>query len=396
MKKLSMILPLALILCFMVGCQDKESYVDRFMEGGVEVVMNLPVPHDELENPVLTQILSIDTENDELVNYGLNDIWGFDVNSSGDIFIYKHPMSQKDFILKFDGSGEFIKSFGNKGQGPGEIQNPEYQKINIRDEISVFDFISKKLLLFDDNGDLIHEFKPEAKISSTRLLLPLTNGNYLYRKVETVGDTWNYVLLLIDSNFKEIAELGRISTANILRASQIKYPFPVLTWGISNRDVFVGVEGRGYDIHVYDFEGTLIRKIRKEYMPVPFSEESRRHAVKRWEDIGYQSEEVETPKSNPPFQHLFADDIGRLYVATFEPGYNKGEFMIDVFDTEGVLFSRLSLRLLLNGEIIWQDTPTDSWVTVRNDILYCIQEKESGHKELVAYEMGAMMQLSGS
>jgi hypothetical protein len=54
---------------------------------------------------------------------------------------------------------------------------------------------------------------------------------------------------------------------------------------------------------------------------------------------------------------------------------------------EGILFARLSLGLLLNGEIILQDTPTDSWVTVKNDILYCIQEKESGHKQLVAYEI---------
>ncbi|UCE42871.1 MAG: 6-bladed beta-propeller [Candidatus Aminicenantes bacterium] len=335
----------------------------------------------------MSQILSIDTENDELVNYGLNDIWGFDVNSSGDIFIFKHPLSQKDFILKFSGNGEFIKSFGNNGQGPGEIQNPIYQRINLSNEVCVVDAVGRKLVVFDENGDIINESKAEVRISGTGLLLPLTNGNYLYRKVERGGGKWDFVLSLINSNFKEIVELGRISTANIRRASQIKYPFPVLTWGLSNMYIFVGVEERGYDIHVYDFEGTLTRKIRKEYTSAPFSEESQRRAIKRWEDIGYQSEEVVTPKSNPPFQHLFADDNGRLYVATFEPGYNTGEFMIDVFDTEGVLFSRLSLRLLLNGEIIWQDTPTDSWVTVKNNILYCIQEKESGHKKLVAYEI---------
>ena len=379
------------LMCFsalllLVGCQ-KQKQVERFMEDGVEVVQNLTTSPDKLTRLSLSQILSIDTENDDLAKCGLNDIWGFDVNSSGNIFIFKHPMSQKDFILKFNVTGEFIKSFGNKGQGPGEIQNPIYQRINLDDEISVLDAVSRKLLMFDENGDLIHESKPEVKISGTGLLLPLTNGNYLYRKVERGGGTWDFVLLLINSNFKEISELGRISTANILRASQIKYPFPVLTWGLSNKDIFVGVEGRGYDIHVYDFEGTLTRKIRNEYTPVPFSEESRRQAIKRWEDIGYQSEEVVTPKSNPPFQHLFTDDIGRLYVVTFEPGYKNGEFMIDVFDTEGVVYSRLSLRLLLNGEIIWQDTPTDSWVTVKNNILYCIHEKESGHKELVAYKM---------
>jgi hypothetical protein len=390
MKKLLMILPLALILCFMAGCQDKAAYTERFVEDGVEVVMNLPVPQDEWESPDLNQILSIDTENDELVEYGMNDIWAFDVNSSGDIFIFKNPLSQKDFILKFDGSGKFIKSFANKGQGPGEIQFPIYQPINLNDEITVIDAIGRKLLIFNENGDILEEFKVDVKMTATGLLLPLPNGNYLYRYVETGDDIWNFVISLIDSNFEEVAELGRISIENIIKASresQLKYPFPVLAWGISNSYIFLGSEQKGYDIHVYDFEGTLTRKIRKQYTPVPFSEESRRKAVKRWVDTGNPGEIIVTPKSHPPFQHLFADDAGRLYVATFEPGYNEGELLIDVFDMEGILFARLSLGLLLNGEIILQDTPTDSWVTVKNDILYCIQEQESGHKQLVAYEI---------
>jgi hypothetical protein len=93
MKKPFMILPLALILCFMVGCQDKEANVEKFMEDGVEVVLNFPLSQNKLVNPVLSQILSIDTENEDLVECGLNDIWGFDVNSSGDIFIFNPPLS---------------------------------------------------------------------------------------------------------------------------------------------------------------------------------------------------------------------------------------------------------------------------------------------------------------
>ncbi len=44
MKKLSMVLPLALILCFMVGCQRQEQ-VERFMEDGVEVIVNHLEPY---------------------------------------------------------------------------------------------------------------------------------------------------------------------------------------------------------------------------------------------------------------------------------------------------------------------------------------------------------------
>ena len=112
MKKLLMILPLALTLCFMFSCKEKKANVEKFMEDGVEVVQNFSLSKNKSEHPVLSPILSIDTENAELAECGLSDIWGFDVNSSGDIFIFNNPLSQEGLILKFDGRGEFIQSFG--------------------------------------------------------------------------------------------------------------------------------------------------------------------------------------------------------------------------------------------------------------------------------------------
>lgn len=389
MKKLLMILPLALTMCFMAGCQGKKANVEKFMEDGVEVVLNFSLSESKSEYPVLSPILSIDTENDELAEYGLNDIWGFDVNSSGDIFIFNHPLSQEGLILKFKGTGEFIKSFGRRGQGPGEIQLPLYQKINLINEVSVLDFGGQKLIVFDEFGDIVREFKPEIRIFDRGILLPLTNGNYLYRNLEMDESrkSISLVLFLIDSKFEEIAELGRISIENPRLATQFMYPYPLLTWGLSNMHIFVGLEEKGYDIHVYDFEGQLIRKIRKKYTKVPFSEESGRQALKRWEAYGSISEKIVTPGYNPPFQHLFADELGRLFVVTFEPGNNEGEYMTDVFDTDGVLFSRLSLRLHLNKNVFLPDGHWDSWITAKKNILYCIQEKASGYKELVAYKI---------
>jgi len=389
MKRLFMILPLVLVLCFTYGCQDKEANVERFLENGVEVVQNLSLSLDKSEFPVLTQILSIDTENDDLAEYGLSDIWGFDVNSSGDIFIFNDPLSQDGFVLKFNGAGEFIKSFGRKGQGPGELQLPLYQKINHNDEVCVLDFGNQKLITFNEGGDIVREFKPEIRIFDRGLLLPLSSNNYLYRNLEMdeSRESISLVLFLIDSTFEEIAELGRINIENPRFATQFTYPYPVLTWGISNTHIFVGGEERGYEIHVYDFEGQLIRKIRKEYTEVPFSQESREQAMQKWEAYGPIKEKIVAPEYNPPFQHLFPDESGRLFVVTFEPGNNAGEYMTDVFDSDGVHFSRLSLRLHLNKSVFLPDGHWDSWVTVKKDILYCIHEKESGHKKLVAYKI---------
>jgi hypothetical protein len=391
MKKLLIILPLALILCFMVGCQDKEAYVERFMEDGVEVIMNLPVPQDELENPVLAQILSIDTENEKLAEYGLNDIWGYDVNSLGEIFIFRHPAGPNDFIFKFDKTGEFIKSFGKTGQGPGEIQYPSYQKINFRSEVSVIDMGNVKELLYDSNGNLISETKlviPQSGFG--QVLIPFPNGNYLFRKFEIVPSENSYglTLLILDSDSEEIVELGGVTIANpVGNKNKYKYRSPYFVWGLSKEYIFVGIEENGYDIHVYDFAGQLIRKIRKEYTPVPFSEEQRERTKEEYKTLPSYYARMIFPKHNPPFQHLFSDELGRLYVVTLETGNNEGEYIIDVFNPDGVLFSRLSVKMFINNELFTMHKPWDSWVTVKNDKLYCIQQKESGHKELVAYEI---------
>lgn len=384
-----MIFPLAFLLCFTPCCQDKETSAERYMEDGVEVVQNFSTSQDQLELPVLTQILSIDTENDDLSEFGLNDIWGFDVNSSGDIFIFNDPLIQEGFVLKFSHTGEFIKSFGRKGQAPGELQLPLYQKINRSDELCILDFGNQKLVVFDASGDMLREFKPEIRIFDRGILLPLNADNFLYRNLEMdkSRETIRLGLYLLDSAFKEIVEMGSISIKNPRFASQFKFPYPILTWGLSNTNIFVGCEEKGYEIHVYNFEGKIIRKIKKEYTEVPFSQHSKEQALKQWEAYGSLKEKIVTPRLNPPFQHLFADELGRLFVVTFEPSNNKEGYMIDVFNSDGVFFSRLSLDLHLNKNVFLPDGHWDSWVTVKKNILYCIQEKDNGHKKLVAYKI---------
>lgn len=390
MKKLLLLIPLVILLCFTNNCQKLEE-VERYMEDGVEVVVNHVEPYKIKGIPStlqLVELFTIDTERDEIADFGLNDIWGFDVSSTGEIFIFKPPMSEGNFIFKFNKLGEFIKSFGDKGQGPGEVQFPFYQKISFRDEISVVCAVSYKYLVYDKDGNLLSEIKLEPNLSTPTLLLNLINGNYVYRKYgPSESESYsNLILSIIDSTFEEIKELGRISMANAMVVPQLKLPPLVFTTGVSKTNIFVGIEDRGYDIHVYDFEGQLIRIIRKEYTPVPFSKESKEQIMKRFESVPFK-DKIVTPRHNPPFKHLFTDDLGKLYVVTFEPGNNQGEYKTDVFDAGGVFYCQLSLKLFLNAEISPSNRPWDDSVTIKNDTLYCIQEKESGFKELVVYKM---------
>ncbi len=117
----------------------------------------------------MERILAIDTEDDEIANLGIPDIFGFDVNSFGDIYILRNIQGEGDFVFKFDSNGKFIKSFGPQGQGPGEFQNPRHIAIDNRDNILIYDSDPQILHRYDKDGILIGDYKmsgDEARISS--------------------------------------------------------------------------------------------------------------------------------------------------------------------------------------------------------------------------------------
>ena len=179
MKKQLMILPLVLILCFMLGCQ-KQEQVERFMEDGVEVVVNHLEPYKIEGEPNtlhLEEEFTIDPENDDIAETGLTEIFFFDVDSEGSLYCQNRWIGE-DVVFKFDKNGNFIASFGSRGQGPGEIINSYDLRVDYKDEIVIKD-ITGKILYFGKDGS----FKKQIKVDQSLILgLPLENGNYLVQK----------------------------------------------------------------------------------------------------------------------------------------------------------------------------------------------------------------------
>lgn len=59
-----------------------------------------------------------------------------------------------------------------------------------------------------------------------------------------------------------------------------------------------------------------------------------------------------------------------------------GEYMYDIFNSEGLFISRTSL-----GNLTGMSQWNLQYAKARNKRLYCIKEKEKGYKELVVYKM---------
>ena len=82
-------------------------------------------------------------------------------------------LAERDKILVFSNKGEYLRSIGNKGQGPGEYISVRNLTVDEKNGFFyVSDFVQSKLIRYDLNGNFIKE-------SSTGSRLTIKDLNYI-------------------------------------------------------------------------------------------------------------------------------------------------------------------------------------------------------------------------
>jgi hypothetical protein len=369
-----------------ISCRSKADKVDTIMEDGVKVVLNHLDPYvvpGEPRTLVLKRLFSIDTKDDKVAAAGLTDIYLFDVDESGMIFIMRSPANPGDLVFGFTKEGEFLRAFGPLGQGPGELEYPN--AIFAREGmVGVVESPKDKLSYFDAAGTPTGTVSWDLGIDE---LMPVDASGYLAsgRKLENKRAQFIPLFLgLVDKGMKSIKELERYSSCPNL---PLVASFPektinglgkVFLGTIAGGRVYAGSDERGYEIRVYDLAGKLIKKIRKEYAPVPVSRERRSEIMKFWEGMP-DADKVFISSNWPPYKAFFGNDEGFLFVMTYEPGEKPGESLFDIFDSNG----RFIVRKSMNASSSFSGAPG----RIRGNRLYSIQEDKDGYKSLVVDEM---------
>ena len=127
------------------------------MEDGVEVIVNHLDPYTIKGEPstlLFEKDFIIDFEREDLKKTGIREIIGLDVDSDGNIYFIV-SRSDADLILKFGANGNFVLSFGRRGEGPGELIAARYLRVDESEQIQISDNGRKKFFFFEKNGDFI-------------------------------------------------------------------------------------------------------------------------------------------------------------------------------------------------------------------------------------------------
>jgi hypothetical protein len=366
----------------LLSCGGRQSHTDKVYENGVEIVLNHLKPDHVIGEPTdlrLEEEMTIDFGSPEIGELGIADLTDFVVDQKGFIY-FLYSAKKGATIFKFSPDGKCLKSWGTNGQGPGEVRFITAACLTVQGHMIVSDHSSKKLVWYTDEGELIKEVRYPTD-GRYYIIYPINEDRFVGRATvvkDPAVDDIDFVFYLLDGNLKELKKLDVYKYPNPLKKPQraINHNWFFVAKGTAN-GLLVGNEDRGYEILKFDLQGNLMRKIRKEYVPVRVPEDVLK---KRKDYYGKSGESYYYPEHYLPICDFFSDEEGRIFVMTFEKGPNPGEHWYDIFNPKGVLIQRKALNILSGGDVF-------VCAEVKRGRLYCLQQKADGFNIFRAYRL---------
>ena len=274
-------------------------------------------------------------------------------------------------IKVFNKNGEYLKTIGKKGQGPGEMRLPGALVITAQQEILVNDASARKLHFFTLDGKFLRA------VSQTKMWLfssPKADqkGNIIAGYM-IAGQEVIYDLKKFDSQLKD---LFTIFSTRILKYPYMNPLFPRCYWEVTKEDNIIWGFPDKYELYVLNPEGKLLKKILKDHTPVKITQKEKDDIInERWG--GYENMPPETKlvwnKHHNAFRYLSLDEEGRIFVRTYEKAADGKTYYYDVFDPEGKYIAKIPLKA---RPIVW-----------KMNKLYTVEEDEEGFQMVKRYQV---------
>ena len=365
MKNRSFVFPtvvlLWLIFIFASPMQQKSTWEGTIEEiDGVTVVKNPKQPMYGSDVFHMEEELSIGEEG-KGEEYFFADARDIEVDEEGKIYILDiHEAHTKIF----DKNGKYIKTFGKKGQGPGEMNNPSSIQITPQMEIAINDSSARKIHFFTLEGNFLRavsqkhlNFFSDPKIDREGCITASTMS---------VTKEVTYFLKKFDRQLKEILPIFSVM---VLKYPELNPFYPRCYWELMGENHLVWGFADKYELFVIDSEGNTVKKISREYDPVKITDEEKE---KRSEGLVEGIRLVWDDHHNP-FIHLCVDDDGWIYTRTYEKAPASGEYYYDVFDRDGKYTAKIPLK----------SRP----YVIKKGRLYTIEEDEEGYQLVKRYRI---------
>lgn len=271
-------------------------------------------------------------------------------------------------IKVFNNSGDYLRTIGQRGQGPGELQGPLSIQITPENEIMVNCITSSRMVYLSFSGDYLRETHMTKLPRS--LLFRDKNGDYICQYFRS-GEIFKVVLEKYNSEQEVMFQITEIEP------NKEKTYQPLLTaiiFNINPDNQIIWAINTKYEIMVNNPDGSLSKKIMCDFNPVAITEEFKKNFIKR---SITRDPDTSFPKHFPPLQSAFfsLDEDGRIFALTHEKSPDGKGFYFDVFDTQGRFITKVPLKQVKRIPLVW-----------KKGKLYTIEEDDEGYLDVKRYK----------
>lgn len=300
--------------------------------------------------------------------------------------IYVSDWSDQD-IKVFDKEGNYIRTIGAKGSGPGEFQRIGSITLLPDRKLVVMDFDARRTSIFDPDGQFLNSYQWQTPLF---FILLATDSSYTTTENSYEQERQLFVKTF-DFSGNELVSFGEFKPEQMemvkLGEFWISIPKP-----FAPHSIFVGdpknqwlyhCYNSNYLIELYDETGKLFRKIDRPYKPVPFTNEDKQKYLERKRSVpNSRFEEIFKKITFPDYKtiskNFLVDDQNHLWVRTFEVKQenDKSYVAYDIFNQDGFYEARVWIdlfpRLFLKGKMytIETDKETDLQMVKRYRVLW--------------------------
>ncbi len=272
--------------------------------------------------------------------------------------------SKQKYIRVFDKDGNYLRTIGRSGQGPGEFTDISSLSITPQNELMVNDRYASKFIFFSLMGNYLRTDILEGLQAG---LVHRTSKGTFY--VITVDFQGRYE----DKNLRAATEVNEYTADLTFIRTVVKDKYwsvmsalqPAMLTRFSPVGQIVCGLRENYEIHIFNLDGEMIRKVFKEYEPYELSEKEK--------DERHLTDAGDLPKYFPPYENISIDDEGRLFVQLYEKPKDANKYYFDVFNAEGMYVAKVALKVI-----------PQCW---KRGKLYTIEEDESGYQHIKRYKI---------
>jgi hypothetical protein len=310
---------------------------------GVKTVKNPAQPMKQSATVEMEELWELGGEtDDEDEFFGL--ITDIDIDEQGNVYLLDSQLTE---IKIFTADGEFVRSIGREGEGPGEFRFPQAMFFTKEGNVGVMQYVPGKIVLLSPDGEPLGNHPiPEPEGGGYQIL----NGGqanqgqlvlFLQRdKTAEDQSEWSRTSFLtrVDSEGNQVAKYAEKTNKLILADAVMNFA----EWDTFERRWTVAPDGKvyacesypNYELTVWNADGSIDKKITRESGHLAFPADEKEFLTKMMEHFAQRIPgcRVEIEDNTKDIEAIYVRDDASIWVLTANGCRDNPEGSLGVFD----------------------------------------------------------------